>query len=208
MARKDKRGPAQPVEFNLLMWTHPPVTALVLVAGLATLISLVKFSVISVVANLALAVLLLGVGCKLYVHLMGFLKKPCSDPLECVRGIDVTLPAEKVEACVTSAAECFNTTAATLKSLILFDNYVESLKFGVLLYLVTFIGSLFNTLTLLILGWIGCFIFPTVYDQNQEKFDDLAAQIVAQYQGVNQKLTAMLPAQKVAAEPVAQEKEE
>jgi len=201
MARnKDKRGgPAQPVEFNLWMWTHPPVSGLVLASGLVCLISLVKFSLISVIANIALGLLLLGVGCRLYVHLMGFLKKPCNDPLDNVRDIDVTLPAEKVDAWISSGAEFVNTTAVTLRNLVLVENYVESIKFGVLLYLLTFVGAIFNTLTLVILGWIGAFLFPTIYDQNQDKFDDLAAQLVEKYQGVNQKLTAMLPAPKKVA---------
>jgi len=217
MARnKDKRGgPAQPVEFNLWMWTHPPVSGMVLAAGLVCLISLVKFSLISVVANVALGLLLLGVGCRLYVHLMGFLKKPCSDPLDNVRDIDVTLPAEKVDAWISSGAEFVNTTAVTLRNLVLVENYVESIKFGVLMYLLTFVGAIFNTLTLVILGWIGAFLFPTVYDQNQDKFDDLAAQLMEKYEGINQKLTSMLPApKKVAANgtngavAAGQEKEE
>ena len=192
-------GPAQPVEFNLWMWTHPPVSGLVLASGLVCLISLVKFSLISVIANIALGLLLLGVGCRLYVHLMGFLKKPCNDPLDNVRDIDVTLPAEKVDAWISSGAEFVNTTAVTLRNLVLVENYVESIKFGVLMYLLTFVGAIFNPLTLVILGWIGAFLFPTIYDQNQDKFDDLAAQLVEKYQGVNQKLTAMLPAPKKVA---------
>jgi len=194
MPRKDKRGPAQPVEFNLWLWTHPPVTAGVLVAGMAVLISLVKYSLISVVANISLAVLMAGVACKVYVHLMGFLKKPCTDPLDSVKDIDVTLPGDKVEAFVTSAAETINCVSSSLRSLILVENYVESIKFGVLMYLLTFIGAIFNTLTLLILGWICAFIFPTIYDQNQAQLDDLFAQIVEKYNGINDKLSAMLPA--------------
>ena len=198
------------MEFNLWKWTHPPVTAVALVAGLSCLISLVKFSLISVVAHITLALVLVGVGCKLYVHLMGLLKKPCSDPLESIRDIDVTIPGDKVEAMVTTGAEYVNTTATTLKSLILFDNYIESVKFGVLMYLLTFVGAVFNTLTLVMLCWIGAFIFPTVYEQNQDQFDDLAAQLMDKYQGVNAKLTSMLPAPAAAKTmtPAADEKEE
>merc|ERR1712025_1252964 len=90
-------------------------------------------------------------------------------------------------------------THPPVSDLVLVENYVESIKFGVLLYLLTFVGAIFNTLTLVILGWIGAFLFPTIYDQNQDMFDDLAAQLVEKYQGVNQKLTAMLPAPKKVA---------
>ena len=192
------------------MWTHPPVSGLVLVAGLAVLISLCKFSLISVVSHTLLSVLLVGVAARVYVHLMGFLKKPCTDPLDNVRDIEVTLPAEQVEAFVTSSAEKLNNVATCLKSLILVENVVESIKFGVLMYVLSFVGAMSNTLTLLILGWIGAFLLPTVYDQNQEKFDDLAAQIVEKYNGVNDKINAMIPSAKKVetVAPSAEDKEE
>merc|ERR1719278_2484898 len=211
MARnKDKRvGRSQePQEFSLWLWSHPPVSGLVLASGLVLLVSLLRFSLISVAA---LAVLLLGVAARVYVHLMGFLKNPCTDPLDSVRDIEVTLPADKVEAFVTCSGEHFNAAATALRNLVLLEDYVDSLKFGAVCYLLTFVGAVFNTLTLVTLAWVGAFLFPTIYDQNQEKFDELAAQIVDKYQGVNAKLTAMLPAQKKAAAPVpasAQEKEE
>ena len=200
----------EPQEFNLWMWTHPPASGLALVSGLAVLISLVKFSLISVVSHTLLSVLLIGVAARVYVHLMGFLKKPCTDPLDNVRDIDVTLPSEQVEAFVTRSAEQLNTVASSLKSLILVENVVESIKFGVLMYILSFIGAMFNTLSLLILTWIGAFIFPTVYDQNQEKFDDLAAQLTEKYHAINDKINSMVPAAKKveAAAPSAEDKEE
>lgn len=200
----------EPQDFNLWMWTHPPVSGLGLVSGIAVLLALVKFSLISVVSHTLLSILLIGVAARVYVHLMGFLKKPCTDPLDNVRDIEVTLPAEKVESFVTSSAQQLNTFATCLKSLILVENYVESIKFGVLMYLLSFVGAMFNTLTLLILVWIGAFIFPTVYDQNQDKFDDMAAQLKEKYHGINDKVNSMIPATKKveAVSPSPQDKEE
>merc|ERR1711981_5677 len=209
MARnKDKRAPAQPVEMSILRWTHPPVSGLVLLSGLVFLFSLIKFSLISVLAHFSLAVLMLGVGCKVYVHLMGFLKKPCSDPLDLVRDIEVTLPSEKVDSFVSSAAENVNNLATKTKSLILFENYIDTLKFAILLYIITFIGAVFNTLSLVILAWLGAFLFPTIYDQNQVKFDDMAAQLVEKYNGIDAKINSLLPASKKEAPVPVMEKEE
>ena len=175
------------------MWSHPPVSGLVLAAGLVLLVSLLRFSLISVVAHAALAVLLLAVAARVYVHLMGFLKKPCTDPLDSVRDIEVTLPADKVEAFVTCSGEHFNTAATALRNLVLLEDYVDSLKFAAVCYLLTFVGAIFNTLTLVTLAWIGAFLFPTIYDQNQEKFDELAGQIVDKYQGVELCSTPSVP---------------
>merc|ERR1712244_201652 len=191
MARnKDKRSPAQPVELSVLRWTHPHVSGLLLGAGLVFLVSLVKF---------ALVVLMFGVGSRVYVHLMGFMKKPCSDPLDLVRDIEVTLPTEKVESFVSSAAENVNNFALKTKSLILFENYIETLKFAILLYIITFIGAVFNTLSLLILAWLGAFLFPTIYDQNKDQFDDMADKFMEKYHGIDAKIHSLLPAPKQEA---------
>merc|ERR1712109_306770 len=200
MARnKDKRAPAQPVEVSVLRWSHPQVSALVLLSGLVFLISLLKFSLVSVLAHFALAMLMLGVGS---------LKKPCSDPLDLVRDIEVTLPTEKVESFVSSAAENVNNFALKTKSLILFENYIETLKFAILLYIITFIGAVFNTLSLLILAWLGAFLFPTIYDQNKDQFDDMADKFMEKYRGIDAKIHSLLPAPKQEAPAPVMEKEE
>merc|ERR1712156_747669 len=200
MARnKDKKAPAQPVEVSVLRWSHPQVSALVLLSGLVFLISLLKFSLVSVLAHFALAMLMLGVG---------FRKKPCSDPLDLVRDIEVTLPTEKVESFVSSAAENVNNFALKTKSLILFENYIETLKFAILLYIITFIGAVFNTLSLLILAWLGAFLFPTIYDQNKDQFDDMADKFMEKYRGIDAKIHSLLPAPKQEAPAPVMEKEE
>ena len=196
------------MEVSVLRWSHPQVSALVLLSGLVFLISLLKFSLVSVLAHFALAMLMLGVGSRVYVHLMGFLKKPCSDPLDLVRDIEVTLPTEKVESFVSSAAENVNNFALKTKSLILFENYIETLKFAILLYIITFIGAVFNTLSLLILAWLGAFLFPTIYDQNKDQFDDMADKFMEKYRGIDAKIHSLLPAPKQVAPAPVMEKEE
>ena len=195
------------MELSILRWTHPQVSALILVSGFVFLVSLLKFSLISVIAHFALAALMLSVGCRVYVHLMGFLKKPCRDPLNLVRDIEVTLPSEKVDYFVSTTAENVNNLALKTKSLILFENYIDTLKFFILLYIITFIGAVFNTLTLLILSWVGAFLFPTIYDQNQDTFDDMAAQFMAKYQSIDAKINSLLPAQKLEPQTVIEKEE-
>ena len=198
------------MELSILRWSHPQLSSLLLVSGFVFLVSLIKFSLISVMAHFALTALMLGVGSRIYVHLMGFLKKNCRDPLDLVRDIEVTIPSEKVESFVSTSAENVNNLALKMKDLILLENYIETLKFVVLLYIITFIGAVFNTLTLIILSWVGIFLFPTIYDQNQEQFDAMAAQLVSKYQDIDAKINSFLPAPKHEAQTTvnAMEKEE
>ena len=49
-----------------------------------------------------------------------------------------------------------------LRRLLLAESLYDSMKFGLVLYLLTFVGAIFNTLTLVIIGWVFAFILPKV----------------------------------------------
>merc|ERR1719153_386657 len=132
---------------SLLNWTSPPSTGLVFTSGLVLLTSLMTHSVISVAAYLALALTLLGLGTKLYVHLMGMLKKPCKDPFVQLAALDLTLSQEIVEGVLSRGVELYNQTVAELRRLLLLENYLDSVKFALAMYLLSLLGSLVNTLT-------------------------------------------------------------
>jgi hypothetical protein len=53
---------------------------------------------------------------------------------------------------------------------------LDSIKFGLSLWLLTYIGSWFNAMTLIILSWVGLFTIPKVIKFNHvvEKFETLA----------------------------------
>ena len=87
------------------------------------------------------------------------------------------------------------------------QNYLDTAKFALLLYVATFIGAIFNTLTLLTMAWILMFVIPTVYEQNQAKVDEVLAQVKAQYEVINNKIVAMLPAQAAPAQAAPEQKE-
>ena len=49
-----------------------------------------------------------------------------------------------------------------LRRLLLAESLYDSMKFGLVLYLLTFVGAIFNTLTLVIIGCVFAFILPKV----------------------------------------------
>ena len=107
---------------NILNWSDPSLSGTIFGSGLVFLVSLSYFSLLSVIAYLALALLFLGMGCKVYVHLMGALKKPCKDPLAKIEVMDLEISNETLEKLLNGVVELFNKTSTQLRSLCLVQN--------------------------------------------------------------------------------------
>ena len=151
----------------ILNWSDPSLSGLIFGPGLVFL-------------------LFFCMGCKVYVHLMGTLKKPCKDPLAKVEVMDLAISGENIEALLAPDVEGLNTATAQLRGLCLVQNYFESAKFAVVLYVTT--------------TWITIFVLPTVYKQNQAKADEVFGKVKTQYESVNKKVAAMLSAQAATAQ--------
>jgi len=167
------------------------------------LLSLTSYSLISVVAYTMLSLVLLGLGAKMYVHLMGLLKKPCSDPLASLHNLKLEVTEEQVNATVTKLTAMAQGAGNKLKSLVLMENYLDTVKFALLLYTLTFFGALMNSLTVLIFSWVLAFSLPTVYKAKKKEIDSALAVAAGHYNNLNSKLNSFLPAPAQAADQEA-----
>lgn len=66
--------------------------------------------------------------------------------------IDLTLSPEKIQQVAGVAVTHVNAYIAELRRLFLVEDLVDSLKFALLLWLMTYIGAIFNGMTVVILG--------------------------------------------------------
>ena len=102
-------------------------------------------------------------GVKIYVYSMNqVLKKNVNDPLDAYANYDPTLPNEYVQSFCSQAAHKINHGILELRRLFLIDNLFDSLKFGLSLWFLTYIGSWFNAMTLTIMFWTSLFTIPKV----------------------------------------------
>lgn len=197
---------------KLYHWTDPIKTGIVFGTVLASLISVCYFSVISVVSYTSLLALMAVIALKIYTYVMvTFLKKEATNPISKYAGVDVTIPAEKVTDFANCATNKINKTILELRRLFLVENMVDSIKFGLSLWFMTYIGSWFNMMTLIILAWVGLFTIPKVYLNNKAAIDPILEKIKVQYDEVMGKVSAMIPAgakAAAAASPVETKKEE
>merc|ERR1712228_749018 len=90
-----------------------------------------------------------------------------SDPLAKVAELPLAIPADTISSAAPCLANTVNTAVFELRRLFLVEDMVDTIKFGLSLWLLTYIGSWFNMLTLLILAWIILFASPKLYQQNQ-----------------------------------------
>lgn len=106
------------------------------------------------------------------------IKKTDSEhPFSEILAQDLTLPQEKVHAQADVFVEHATCIANKLKKLVFVESPLESIKFGLVLWSLTYIASWFSGFTLAILGLLGVFSVPKVYESNQEAIDPHLATI-------------------------------
>lgn len=104
--------------------------------------------------------------------------------------IDIRLPQEKAEELSKLAVVHINAVLVEVRRLLLAEDLVDSAKFFGILWVLTYVGALFNGLTLIIigkykesynlflyinvffcLGFVALFTLPKVYENNKTQID-------------------------------------
>ncbi|XP_053328788.1 reticulon-2 [Spea bombifrons] len=157
---------------DLLYWRDIPLSAACLTGITLSLLCLIQFSVISVVSYGCLIVLSATLTLRIYTKFLHKLKKGSgSNPFQYFLDVDLMLPSPQLEAVAARVINLCCCALCTLRNLFLVKDIKESLKFLLLLYLLTYVGAVFNGLTLLVLVVIGAFTFPLLYKQNKAQVD-------------------------------------
>jgi len=179
---------------ELIYWRDSRKSGIVLGSVLAILLSLSIVSVVSVVSYASLSVLAITLSFRLYKNILQAVQKttdghPFKDYLE----VDVTLPSEKVHEIADLSAARLNAALLELRRLFLVEDLVDSFKFGLALWALTYVGSWFNGITLVILAVVGVFSLPKVYETHQEKIDQNLELARVKVNEVVEKVQAVLP---------------
>lgn len=192
---------------SLVHWEDPIASGAVFGSVLVTLLSICYYSLISVCAYTSLTLLMLVLAVKLYSYVMVLMKKaePGSDPLAKVAAMEVTIPSDKVSELSNGLADKLNCCLSELRRLFLVENMVDTIKFGLSLWCLTYIGSWFNAMTLVILAWVTAFTVPKIYQNNQAAIDEVLGKVKVQLDEIKSKVVAVMPAQ---MKPAVEKKEE
>merc|ERR1712218_635092 len=181
------------------LWEDPIYTGIIFGSVFVTLISICYYSLISVLAYVSLSALLAVLSLKIYNYIMvTFLKKETVNPLAKFSDINLTVSEDKVNQFANNATNKLNASLLELRRLFLVENMLDSVKFGLSLWVLTYIGSWFNAMTLILLSWVGLFSIPKVYLNNKTQIDPVLDKVKAQLNEISGKVAAMIPQAKPA----------
>ncbi|XP_011158608.2 reticulon-2 isoform X2 [Solenopsis invicta] len=189
----------------LIYWRDPKKSGIVFGTILGVLLSLAYFSLISVLAYMSLLALSGTILFRIYKTVLQAVQKTSDGhPFKDILDLDLALPAEKVHEVADVAVAHANAAVSELRRLFLVEDFVDSLKFGVLLWCLTYVGSWFNGMTLIIIGVVALFTLPKVYETNKEQIDQNLALVQAKINEITAKVKAAIPLGK-KAEPTKEE---
>ncbi|XP_036592139.1 reticulon-1 isoform X1 [Trichosurus vulpecula] len=182
---------------DLLYWRDIKQTGIVFGSFLLLLFSLTQFSVVSVVAYLALAALSATISFRIYKSVLQAVQKTDEGhPFKAYLELEISLSQDQIQKYTDYLQLYVNSAAKELRRLFLVQDLVDSLKFAVLMWLLTYVGALFNGLTLLIMAVVSMFTLPVVYFKHQAQIDQYLGLVRTHVNTVVGKIQAKIPGAK------------
>uniref|UniRef100_A0A8C9PRZ5 Reticulon n=1 Tax=Spermophilus dauricus TaxID=99837 RepID=A0A8C9PRZ5_SPEDA len=157
---------------DLIFWRDVKKTGFVFGTTLIMLLSLAAFSVISVVSYLILALLSVTISFRVYKSVIQAVQKSEEGhPFKAYLDVDITLSSEAFHNYMNAAMVHVNKALKLIIRLFLVEDLVDSLKLAVFMWLMTYVGAVFNGITLLILAELLVFSVPIVYEKYKTQID-------------------------------------
>lgn len=192
---------------SLIYWRDVKKSGVVFGIGLAVLLAMSLFSLISVFAYLSLLTLLATISFRIYKTIMSAVQKTSEGhPFKEFLDIDLTLSPEKIQQVAGVAVTHVNAYVAELRRLFLVEDLVDSLKFALLLWLLTYIGAIFNGMTVIILSYVAMFTLPKVYETNKQNIDQYLDLVRSKIVEITDKVKAAIPIGGAKKEETAKDK--
>ncbi|KAM5236688.1 reticulon-2 [Ctenodactylus gundi] len=179
---------------DLLYWKDTRTSGAVFTGLMVSLLCLLHFSVVAVAAHVALLLLCATIALRVYRKVLQAVHRgDGANPFQAYLDVDLTLTREQTERLSQQIASHVVSTATQLRHFFLVEDLVDSLKLALLFYILTFVGAVFNGLTLLILGVIALFTVPLLYRQHQAQIDQYVGLVTHQLSHIKAKIRAKIP---------------
>ncbi|XP_061658951.1 reticulon-2b [Syngnathoides biaculeatus] len=154
---------------DLVYWRSTSRTGAVLTGSVLCLASLFQLSVVTVLSHVCLGVMCVTLPLRLYYKLLEALRRNPGGlhPFRHFLDSDGSLTDEETATLVEESVLLLAFAVAEFKRLLFVRDVLDSLKFVLLLYLLTYVGELTSGPTLAITAVIALFSFPLLYKKQQ-----------------------------------------
>ncbi|KAB1273865.1 Reticulon-2 [Camelus dromedarius] len=189
---------------DLLYWKDTRTSGVVFTGLMVSLLCLLHFSIVSVAAHVALLLLCSTISLRVYRKVLQAVHRgDGANPFQAYLDVDLTLTREQTERLSQQMASHVVSVAMQLRHFFLVEDLVDSLKLALLFYILTFVGAVFNGLTLSFwVSWEGCgggggviglFTVPLLYRQHQAQIDQYVGLVTNQLSHIKAKIRAKIP---------------
>ncbi|XP_025829768.1 reticulon-1-A isoform X4 [Agrilus planipennis] len=179
---------------SLIYWRDPKKSGPVFAGVLIVLLALTYFSLISVVAYLSLLILTGTISFRIYKNIVQAVQKTGDGhPFKEILEAEVGLPQDKTKEVSEVIVANLNGVLHELRRLFLVEDLVDSIKFAVFLWCMTYLGAWFNGMTLVIISWVALFTLPKVYEMNKTQIDNNLQLVKSKLAEFTSKVKAAIP---------------
>jgi len=183
-----------PRVIDLIYWRCWKRSATVFGGIMFLLLSLTCCTFMSVITIFSMALLTVAFLYRIGMTVFNAVQKTSAEhPFKHLLDEDLRLSEESVQNVAEKSRTFINAKVAKLQKLFLIEDAVESVKFGVMLWLLSYIGSWFSMLTLSIIMCIDMFTIPILYERNQEQVDNVLGVVKTKAKEVMATIQAKIP---------------
>ncbi|XP_029359143.1 reticulon-3-B-like [Echeneis naucrates] len=179
---------------QLIHWKQPKKSAAAFTFSLLVLVSVATLSVISVVSYLFLAFLCVTITFRVYKSVIQAVQKSDEGhPFRTLLERDISVSPESVRHLADQVLIHLNWFNSQSRRLLLVEDLVDSLKLAAVMWVMTYVGAVFNGITILILADIIFFTTPLIYQKKKTQIDEKMDLVRTRLEGTLYKLQDKLP---------------
>ncbi|XP_007543741.1 PREDICTED: reticulon-3-like [Poecilia mexicana] len=157
---------------HLVYWRDPRKSLAAFISSLMVLVAMATLSVISVVSYLLLACLCVTITFRVYKSVIQAVQKSHEGhPFRSQLDRDISVSPESARQLAERCRNRLNWLSVQTRRLLLVEDLVDSLKMAVIMWLMTYVGALFNGVTILILADVVFFTAPLIYQKKKTQID-------------------------------------
>ncbi|XP_029948825.1 reticulon-3-B-like [Salarias fasciatus] len=179
---------------QLVQWKEPKKSAAAFGMSMLVLVSVATLSVISVVSYLLLACLCVTITFRVYKSVIQAIQKSDEGhPFRSLLQRDISVSSESIRQLADQTLIHLNWFTCQGRRLLLVEDLVDSLKLAAVMWVMTYIGAVFNGVTILIIADVISFTTPLIYQKKKTQIDHQVALLRSKLEETVQKLQDRLP---------------